>query len=263
MARTAIVAGNWKMNTTASGALELVEGIKGGTLDGITTVEKILCPPFVYLQLVCESAKGTTLQVGAQDAFWEEKGAFTGEVSVKMLKDFVTHVIIGHSERRAYFGETDETVNKKLQAALAGGLTPILCVGETAAERQSGATTDVLRRQVQGALAGVSLPATAVIAYEPVWAIGTGVAATVQDADDAIAFIRSELASLQGEAIAEAVRILYGGSVSPANIAEFVAQPDIDGGLVGGASLVAESFVAMVRAVVGAGRRDHTRLGRT
>jgi triosephosphate isomerase len=249
MARFPIVAGNWKMNTTASGALELVEGIKGGNLDGVTTVEKVLCPPFVYLQLVCESVKGTTLAVGAQDLFWEEKGAFTGEVSVQMLKDFATHVIIGHSERRAYFGETDETVNKKLLAALAGGLTPIVCVGETGAEREAGATTDVLRRQVQGALAGVSLPETAVIAYEPVWAIGTGVAASVQDAEDAIAFIRSEIASLQGEAVADAVRILYGGSVSPANIAEFASQPNIDGGLVGGASLVADSFVAMVRAV--------------
>jgi triosephosphate isomerase len=247
--RTPIVAGNWKMNTTAATARDLVAGIVAGGLDALTTVEKVLCPPFVYLPLVAEAARGTTLRVGAQDMHWEEKGAFTGEISPTMVLDYATHVIIGHSERRAYFAETDETVNRKLQAALAHGLTPIICVGETGAERQAGETTAVLKSQVHGALASVTLPASAVIAYEPVWAIGTGVAATVQDATEAIAFIRAEVASLQGEAVAAAVRILYGGSVSPANIAEFVAQPEIDGALVGGASLVAESFIQMVQAV--------------
>ena len=248
MPRTPIVAGNWKMNTSAATARELAEGIKAGGLDDITTVTKVLCPPFVYLPLVAEVVRGTTLKVGAQDVHWEEKGAFTGEVSPAMLRDFATYVIIGHSERRAYFGETDESVNKKLRATLAAGLTPIVCVGETGAEREAGSTHDVLVRQVRGALAEVSLPASAVIAYEPVWAIGTGVAATIQDAADAIGFIRGEIASAQGKDVSEAVCILYGGSVSPANIADYLAQADIDGGLIGGAALQAESYIAMVRA---------------
>jgi triosephosphate isomerase len=249
MPRTPIVAGNWKMNTDARSARELIEAIKAGGVDSVSGVEKVVCPPFVYLPLVAEAARGTTLLVGGQDMHWEEKGAFTGEVSPVMLRDYATHVIIGHSERRAYFGETDETVNRKLAAALAHGLVPIVCVGETGDERQAGRTADVLRRQVRGALEAVALPPTAVIAYEPVWAIGTGVAATAADANDAIGLIRAEVASLQGAATAEAVRILYGGSVSPANIAELVSQPDVDGGLVGGASLVAASYVEMVRNV--------------
>jgi triosephosphate isomerase len=249
--RTPIVAGNWKMNLDAAGAVELIDGIKAGGIDAIEGVESILCPPFVYLPLAAELTKDTSLKVGAQDVHWEEKGAFTGEVSPVMLRDFCEYVIIGHSERRAYFGETDETVNRKLKAALAHDLTPIVCVGETGAQRQAGETEAVLHRQVHGALDGVELPAPAVIAYEPVWAIGTGVAATVADARDAIGLIRRELASLQGEGVASTMRILYGGSVSPANIAEFVAVEDIDGGLVGGASLVAASFVEMVRAVAG------------
>jgi triosephosphate isomerase len=166
-----------------------------------------------------------------------------------MLKDFCQYVIIGHSERRAMFGDTDEVVAKKLGAVIASGLTPILCVGETGAEREAGETENVLRRQFQLALQSVDFPTTAVIAYEPVWAIGTGVAATAQDANDAIGFIRRELASLKGQATADAVRILYGGSVSPSNIAEIVGQPEVDGGLVGGASLDAGSFADMVRAI--------------
>jgi triosephosphate isomerase len=166
-----------------------------------------------------------------------------------MILDFATHVIIGHSERRAYFGETDETVNRKVKAALAHGLVPIICVGETDGQRRNNETHKVLRQHVRGALAGVELPSSAVIAYEPVWAIGTGVAATAADANDAIAFIRGEVAALQGDATASSVRILYGGSVTPANIAEFVSQPEVDGGLVGGASLVADSFIQMVREV--------------
>jgi triosephosphate isomerase len=251
MNRTPIIAGNWKMNTDAAAARELVEGIKAGGVDAISGVEKVLCPPFVYLHLVADLTKGTSLKVGAQDVHWEEKGAFTGEVSPAMLKDYVEYVIIGHSERRQYFGETDETVNKKLRAVLAQGLTPIVCVGETGEQRNAGQTQDVLRRQVRGALQDITLPATAVIAYEPVWAIGTGVAATAQDANDAIGFIRREVASLQGEETAQAVRILYGGSVSPANVAEIVAEPEVDGGLIGGASLQADSFVALIRAASG------------
>jgi triosephosphate isomerase len=249
MARTPIIAGNWKMNTDAASSRALVDAIKAAGVSDAKGVEKVLCPPFVYLPVVSELAKGTTLSVGAQDLHWEEKGAFTGEISAAMLKDYATHVIIGHSERRQYFGETDEGVNKKLGAALEHGLTPIVCVGETGPERNAGKMQDVLRTQVRGALAGIALPESAVLAYEPVWAIGTGVAATAQDANDAIAFIRGEVASLQGDATAQAVRILYGGSMSPANVAELVGQPEVDGGLVGGASLVAESFAQMVQAV--------------
>jgi triosephosphate isomerase len=249
MPRTPIIAGNWKMNTDVASARELAEGIRAAGVSDAKGVEKVLCPPFVYLPLVADIVKGTTIAVGAQDLHWEEKGAFTGEVSATMLKDFVSHVIIGHSERRQYFGETDESVNKKLQASLAHGLTPIVCVGETGEQRNAGKMQDVLRTQVQGALAGVTLPESAVIAYEPVWAIGTGVAATAQDANDAIGFIRGEVAASQGDATAQAVRILYGGSVSPANVAEIVGQAEVDGGLIGGAALVAESFAQMVQAV--------------
>jgi triosephosphate isomerase (TIM) len=251
MVRTPIIAGNWKMNTDAAAARELVEGIKAAGTSSVRGVEKILCPPFVYLALVADLAKGTTLQVGGQDLHWEEKGAFTGEVSATMLKDYATHVIIGHSERRQYFGETDESVNKKLRAALVHGLTPIVCVGETGEQRSADQTEDVLRRQVRGALSDVTLPPTAVVAYEPVWAIGTGVAATADDVNDAIGFIRRELAQLQGQQIADAVRILYGGSMTPANVAELVRRSEVDGGLVGGASLVVESFAQMVKAVGG------------
>lgn len=250
MARTPIIAGNWKMNMLSTTAVELVRAIVEG-VDGIDGVETIVCPPAPYLPFVLEAVQGSAVRVGAQNIHWEEVGAFTGEMSAPMVREFATHTIIGHSERRAYFAETDATVNLKLKAALTAGLVPIVCVGETGAERTAGQTLDVLRRQVRGALEGVTLPLSAVIAYEPVWAIGTGVAATVQDAQEATAFIRSEIASLQGEQVADAVRILYGGSVSPSNAADLIAQPDVDGGLVGGASLVAASFVEIVRGVAG------------
>jgi len=249
VARTPIIAGNWKMNTTAQTARELAEGIVEGNLDTIASVEKIVCPPFIYVPLVSDILVATTVKIGAQDMHWEAKGAFTGEVSADMINDYATHVIIGHSERRAMFGETDETVNKKLRAALAANLIPIVCVGETGDERQAGQTEAVLLRQVRGALDGVDLPLHAIIAYEPVWAIGTGVAATAQDANDACALIRREIASLKGASTADAVRVLYGGSVSPANVAELVGQSDVDGGLVGGASLQAQSFIDMVKAI--------------
>jgi triosephosphate isomerase len=252
--RTPLVAGNWKMNMLAQSARELVEGIKAANLDAIANVEKLLCPPFVYLPLVAQLAHGTTLHVGGQDLHWEEKGAFTGAVSAPMLRDYATHVIIGHSERRAMFGDTDEVVNKKLKAAIMHGLTPIVCVGETGEQRNAGRTRDVLRDQVLYAVEGIDLPPSAVIAYEPVWAIGTGVAATVADANDAIGFIREQVSRLQGSVVGDAVRILYGGSVTPANIAEFVAQPEVDGGLVGGAALVADSYVEMVRNVAAISR---------
>ena len=249
MARTPIVAGNWKMNTTAAVARTLLEEIKAGDPDAVKNVEKIVCPPFVYLPLASDICIGTSLKVGGQNLHWEEKGAFTGEVSGPMLRDFAEYVIIGHSERRAYFGDTDEWVNKKLKAAMSHGLIPIVCVGETLDQRNAGQTLDVLRTQVRGALEGVTLDQTAIIAYEPVWAIGTGVAATSNDAQEAIAFIRGQLNELQGEAVSSAIRILYGGSVTPANIAEYVGLPDVDGGLVGGASLVAASYLEMIRNV--------------
>jgi triosephosphate isomerase len=253
MPRIPMVAGNWKMNTNATSARELVEGIKAGGVDSIDGVDKVVCPPFVFLGLASEACRGSSLKVGAQNMHWEEKGAFTGEVSPSMLKGLADLVIIGHSERRQYFCETDETVNRKLKAALSTGLTPIVCVGETGPERQRGETEAVLQRQVKGAFDGVDLPPTAVVAYEPVWAIGTGVASTAADAQSAIAFIRKQLGALVGEDSASQVRILYGGSVTPDNIADFVTQPDVDGGLVGGASLVADSFVQMVRRVAAIG----------
>ncbi len=249
MTRTPIVAGNWKMNTSAQSARDLVEAIRAGGVDGVSGVEKVVCPPFVYLSLVAEACRGSSIRVGAQNMHWEEKGAFTGEVAPPMLQGLADAVLIGHSERRQYFCETDETVSKKLRAAIAAGLTPIVCVGETGPERQAGQTEAVLRRQVHGAFEGSAAPPTTVVAYEPVWAIGTGVAATRDDAQQAIAFIRAELASILGAPTADAIRILYGGSVTPDNIAEYVAMPDVDGGLVGGASLVAASFVEMVRRV--------------
>jgi triosephosphate isomerase len=252
--RIPIVAGNWKMNMVAETARALIEGIKAEGVDGVTGVEKVVCPPFVYLPLTADLLAGTSIGCGGQDLYWEEKGAFTGEVSGIMLRDYADWVIIGHSERRAYFGETDESVNRKLKASIAHGLRPIVCVGETGEQRLAGQTLDVLQRQVAGALDGVSLPAYAVIAYEPVWAIGTGVAATAADANEAIGYIRSRVAESQGKDVAEAVRILYGGSVTPANIAEFVGQPEVDGGLIGGASLVATSFAEMVRAVAALSR---------
>jgi triosephosphate isomerase len=252
MARTPIVAGNWKMNGLSQTARDLAAAIRDGGAEAVAGVEKVLCPPFVYLPAVAAEVKGTSLRTGAQDMHWEASGAYTGEVSAAMLREFADYVIIGHSERRAYFCETDDTVNRKLKAALVAGLLPIVCVGETGDERQAGQTMDVLQRQVRGALAGVELPATAVIAYEPVWAIGTGVAATVGDAAEAIGFIRAEVASLQGVSTAESVRILYGGSVSPANVGELVREPEIDGGLVGGASLVAASYIQIVRNVAAA-----------
>jgi triosephosphate isomerase len=249
VARIPIIAGNWKMNTVAKSALDLIEGIIKGGIDSIGGVQKVICPPFLYLPLANELTRRSTLRVGAQDLHWEEKGAFTGEVSAYMIRDYAELVIIGHSERRAYFGETDETVNRKLKAALLHELTPIVCVGETGTEREAGETLSVLRRQVHGGLHDIDLPSTTVIAYEPVWAIGTGVAATAQDANEAIGFIRAEVAKLTSAETAAAVRILYGGSVTPANVAKFVAQPEVDGGLVGGASLDATAFVEMCRAV--------------
>ncbi len=245
MKRIPIIAGNWKMNTTSLTALELASGTRQ-RIDTVQGVEKVACPPFPFLPLVAKALKGSSIKVGAQNMYWEPKGAFTGEVSAPMLQDLVEFVIIGHSERRAYFCETDETVNKKLKAALAAALRPILCVGETEGEREDGKTEEVLIRQTRGALEGIDVPAGFAIAYEPVWAIGTGKAATGPMANEAIALIRAQVTSLSDVTRGASLRVLYGGSVTPENIAEFIAEPDIDGALVGGACLKAESFASIV-----------------
>ncbi|WP_406677615.1 triose-phosphate isomerase [Moorella sp. ACPs] len=244
--RRPIIAGNWKMHNTTEKARELVTLLR--PLVGATDVEVVVCPPFTAIAATVNAAAGSNISVGAQDLFWEDEGAYTGEVSAPMLKDLgCRYVIIGHSERRQYFGETDATVNKKLHAALRHGLVPIVCVGETLAEREAGKTLDVVRRQVQEGLKELAAEqvATLVVAYEPVWAIGTGRTATAADAQEVIAFIRETLSAMYGEK-AQATRIQYGGSVKPENIAELMAQPDIDGALVGGASLDAISFAAIV-----------------
>jgi triosephosphate isomerase len=243
--RVPIIAGNWKMHTTAESALDLARGVRERT-DGVAGVEKVACPPFPFLLLVADALKGSSISVGAQNMHWEPQGAYTGEVSAPMLQGLVEFVIIGHSERRAYFCETDETVNKKVKAALAAGLRPILCVGETEREREDGKTAEVLIRQTRGALKDVDLPQGFAIAYEPVWAIGTGKAATGPMANEAIALIRSQVTGLFDGARGESLRILYGGSVTPDNIAEFIAEPDVDGALVGGACLKADSFAGIV-----------------
>ncbi len=251
--RTPFVAGNWKMHKTVEEARLLVAEMLDD-LQFIQGVEKVVCPPFTALLPVSAMLAGTDIGVGAQNMHWEKEGAFTGEISPRMVAEFARYVILGHSERRAYFGETDETVNRKVAAAFAHNLVPIVCVGETLEEREAGKTDTVVQRQVRGALAGLSteLALGVVMAYEPVWAIGTGRAATPEDAARVIETdIRGALAEMFGDEVAQAVRVLYGGSVKPHNAAEFFASPQIDGALVGGASLKADQFVAIVRAAVG------------
>ncbi|MFZ5912128.1 MAG: triose-phosphate isomerase [Chloroflexota bacterium] len=252
--RTPIVAGNWKMNKTVEEARSLVFDMSQ-KLRPIQGVEKVLCPPFPALLAVSAMLQGTDIGLGAQNLHWEEKGAFTGEVAPNMVAEFCQYVIIGHSERRAWFGETDETVNKKVRAALAHDLTPIVCVGETLDEYESGRTGEVVRRQISLGLADVD-PAKAarlVVAYEPVWAIGTGRASSGENANAVLAdHIRPALASLFGAETSQAIRIQYGGSVTAANAAEFFGQPEIDGALVGGASLKVDEFVAIVQAAANA-----------
>src|SRR5512136_2711649 len=248
--RTPIIAGNWKMNKTVAETLELVREIRQSLGEAPEQVEVVLCPPFTSLWVAKNSLGRSRYSLGAQNLYWEPKGAFTGEVSPVMLAELVTYVIIGHSERRQYFGETDETVNKKVRAALASGLKPIVCVGEVLAEFEAGKTNEVVSRQVRGGLAGLTAEsmATVVIAYEPVWAIGTGKAATGVGANAVVAqAIRGPVAEMFGADVAQATRVQYGGSVTPANIAEFIAQPDLDGALVGGASLKAEDFAEIVK----------------
>ena len=244
--RKPIIAGNWKMHKTIAEALEFVNEVKDRVNND--KVEAVICAPFTLLKDLKQATKGTNIKIGAQNMHIEEKGAFTGEISPLMLKELdMDYVVIGHSERRQYFNETDETVNKKVLKALEVGIDPILCVGETLEEREAGNTKDVCKVQVEKALENVSKEdlAKVVIAYEPVWAIGTGKTATSEDANDVIAYIREVVANLYGE-LANEVRIQYGGSVKPSNVAEIMNQSDIDGALVGGASLEANDYVELV-----------------
>ena len=248
--RKPFVAGNWKMNKTVAEAHELVTKISA-PLREIVDVEKVLCPPFTAITAVSTMLVGTDIGLGAQNLHWEEKGAFTGEVAPNMVKEFCNYVIIGHSERRAYFGETDETANRKLRAALKFDLTPIVCVGETLDQYESGLTEEVVRRQIKFGFAEVdsSSASRIVVAYEPVWAIGTGKASSADNANTVHAkYIRPALSELFGEDNAQAIRILYGGSVTAANASDFFAMSDIDGALVGGASLKPDEFVALTKA---------------
>jgi triosephosphate isomerase (TIM) len=246
MARTPIVAGNWKMNNTIAESLALVDAMLP-RVQSFTAVERVVCPPFTALSAIAARLRETDILVGAQNLHPEPKGAFTGEISPLMLQGLVTYVIVGHSERRQYFGEDDALVNRKVKAALANNLMPILCVGETLEQNEQGQTQSVVSRQVRGALDGVSELSTVVIAYEPIWAIGTGRAATPEGANATIAVIRQTVADVSGAAIADGLQVQYGGSVTPDNFGAFISQPDIDGALVGGASLRAEQFLEIVR----------------
>lgn len=248
--RTAFVAGNWKMNKTISETRELLAALSAG-LGAVNGAERVVCPPFISLPTAAEVLKGTGIGVGAQNMHWEEKGAFTGEVAPGMVKELCGYVILGHSERRTYFGETDETVNRKLLAAQKAGLIPIVCVGETLAQYEAGQTANVVSSQTRLGLQGVDpkFAAQIVVAYEPVWAIGTGKASSAENAQSVHGgMIRPVLAEMFGAETAQAIRILYGGSVTAANAAEFFSQADIDGALVGGASLKPDEFIAIARA---------------
>jgi triosephosphate isomerase len=244
--RKPLIAGNWKMNTTLEEAKSLVRAILN-ELGGIEGVEKVLCPPFISLVAIKELLRGTSVELGAQNMYFEDKGAYTGEISPIMLADLCDFVILGHSERRQYFFETDGIVNKKVNKAFEIGLKPIVCVGESPKENETGKTEHVITNQVRAGLAGINPTGKLVIAYEPIWAIGTGKAATGKQANATIGLIRKIVAGLWNRETAESVRILYGGSVTGSNIAEFIAEPDIDGALVGGASLKANEFVSILK----------------
>ena len=249
MGRLPFIAGNWKMNKTVGEALDLVRELKKG-ISGVKEVEVAVAPPFTALYAVRKELEGSTIRLAAQNLYWEEKGAFTGEVSPLMVKEVGCHyVIIGHSERRQFFGETDETVNRRIKAALAQGLKVIFCMGETLKEREEGRTFPVIERQISGGLKGLGDKdlRNIVTAYEPVWAIGTGKTATPEQAEEVHRFIREKVEKLYSRKVSEEIRIQYGGSVTPENIKGLMSQPDIDGALVGGASLKAESFSKIVR----------------
>ena len=243
--RTPIIAGNWKMNNTATEGVALVNALKPMVADA--KCEVVVCVPAIDIPAVSEAIAGSNIKLGAQNVHFAEKGAYTGEISAAMLKEYgVEYVIIGHSERRQYFGETDETVNKRTLAALNAGLTPIVCIGETLAEREGGKTEEVLDKQITEGLKGIDDISKIVIAYEPVWAIGTGKTATCEQANETIGFIRSKCAELFGEEKAMRMRIQYGGSMNAGNCRQLMDMPEIDGGLIGGASLKAKDFAEIV-----------------
>lgn len=247
--RKAIIAGNWKMNKNPAEAAELMRGIKPLAENAGCGV--VVCVPYVDLPAVLEEARGTKIGVGAENCHWEKSGAYTGEISAEMLASMgVGYVIIGHSERRQYFGETDETVNKRLHAALGAGLTAIVCVGETLAQREQGITNELVAMQVKIALGGVAAGQLGqiIIAYEPVWAIGTGRTATSEQANEVCAVIRKTVGALYGASAGDAMTVQYGGSMKPGNAAELLAKPDVDGGLIGGASLKPDDFGAIIKA---------------
>ncbi|MBS7263168.1 MAG: triose-phosphate isomerase [Eubacteriales bacterium] len=244
--REPIIAGNWKMNMTPAEARKLIRELKPLVADATCTV--VVCPPFVCLDAVRKAIAGSNIHLGAQNMHWAEKGAFTGEISGSMLQALnVEYVIVGHSERRTYFGDTDETVNRRLLAVLSHGMTPIVCVGETLEQRERGQTEKLIKDQIAAAFAGVDEPERVVVAYEPIWAIGTGKTATAEQADSVIGFIRDCLAEKYGKRAANKVRIQYGGSMNPKNAHELMAMKQIDGGLIGGASLKATDFAAVVK----------------
>lgn len=247
--RKPIIAGNWKLNKISKEAVELVTLLKRDLSD-VDKVDIVVCPVFTVLSDVRDAILETNIKLGAQNLFWEDAGAYTGEISGPMLRDVgVEYVIIGHSERRQFFGETDVTVNKRIKAALAHGLTPIVCVGEVLEEREANKTAEVITTQIKGGLQGFSSDEVEkmIIAYEPVWAIGTGKTATPEQAQEIHKLIRDLIKNMHSEEVAQGLRIQYGGSVKPDNIAELISQPDIDGALVGGASLKSEQFVELVR----------------
>lgn len=247
--RKILIAGNWKMNKNVAESLELVQGLRAA-VDSVTEVEMLVCPPFTALSEVAKALEGSAIRLGAQNVSDQDNGAYTGEISTDMLKDLgVTDVILGHSERRQYYGEDDALVSKKALKVLTAGLKPVICIGETLEERESGKTVDVVSTQTRGSLNGISAEqmANVVLAYEPVWAIGTGKTATSEQAQETQAAIRAVLKELYGESIAEQTQILYGGSVKPGNAAELTKCQDIDGALVGGASLDAENFSGIIR----------------
>lgn len=244
--RIPFIAGNWKMNNTAPEAEKLVHDMLD-TLNRIEGVEKVLCPPFVSLVTLRELLKGSSVKLGAQNMYFEARGAYTGEVSPLMLRELCEFVILGHSERRRYFGETDRIVNRKIKAALENGLKPILCVGEKLEENEAGRTEEVIDRQLNQGLNSVKPTHNIVVAYEPIWAIGTGKAASAEQAAATIKFIRNAIAKLWNKNIAHDSRILYGGSVTSHNIAEFISQPEIDGALVGGSSLKPAEFSSIIK----------------
>ncbi|HEV3232422.1 MAG TPA: triose-phosphate isomerase [Candidatus Dormibacteraeota bacterium] len=252
MSRTPLIAGNWKMNRTVPESVELARAIVAGLPRDLDGVEVVLLPPFTSLWPVSEAVADSRVALGAQDIYWEASGAYTGEVSAAMVSGWCRYALIGHSERRRLFGETDATVNRKVHAALAHGLRPMVAVGETLEEREAGQTEAMLSRQVPEALIGLDerQGLELVMAYEPVWAIGTGRTATADQAEEACGLIRRLVAQALGTAVAESVRILYGGSVVPANARELLAPPNVDGALVGGASLKADDFLAIVAAAL-------------